>query len=396
MSKKTSKKRTVKPAKTTFNASDFKSELWKSQTSFLDFVSLKEHPLKSADLSRANISWQELAAIYIDHQQNTPSLQDVANSVAEKFSNHEYVNSIRTRVKDPGSLIRKIIRKRHEGKAIGFLNYKSEISDLVGIRLLHVLKSEWIFINDEILRIFTLRSERKKPVAFISKNDETTWKPIYLQGGCVCVSGNENYKSVHYDIETGGFSRQKTILEIQVRTINEEAWSQLDHKINYPVRVQHTVVGDFIRAASMLSTTADELSQQIIAVHAQLLTLEDEQQQLRSEKNDAVKQIRSLLKKLAKTEADKDAAKTALRELERPFKFNDARLKFGSVAGSDSYYNPISSADGHLVLNSSIAGMNGSGSSYFINTAFSRCEDCGSSLSILSASKKCAACSLLG
>ena len=40
------------------------------------------------------------------------------------------------------------------------------------------------------------------------------------------------YTSVHYVIESN--SRTRITCEVQVRTLSEEVWGEVDHKINYP------------------------------------------------------------------------------------------------------------------------------------------------------------------
>jgi len=307
--KNTKKKEVVnKLTKSIFDVTLFKSDRWNEEKEFL----LECH-LQKEELEKAQITWQELALIYLDHERNMISLSSLANTVSQMMQNNPSVNSIRYRVKEPRRLVEKIVKKRLEGRDINSINYKKEITDLVGVRLLHVLKTDWLLIHKSIIDTFKLNNDTS-PIAYVAESDKAKYEKLYIDNGCLCKSNPRYYKSVHYDIEIG-FTKEKTILEIQVRTMNEEAWGELDHKINYP-NPTIGVVGDFIKAASMLSSTADELGQQIIIVNEQINRMNNEQQELKQEKEKALSEVEKLISTLAKTTKQKEQAKKALKDLE--------------------------------------------------------------------------------
>ena len=49
------------------------------------------------------------------------------------------------------------------------------------------------------------------------------------------------------------------IAEIQVRTIFEEGWSEIDHKIRYPYDADNPVLGQFLVVFNRLAGSADEM-----------------------------------------------------------------------------------------------------------------------------------------
>ncbi|WP_407705155.1 nucleotidyltransferase family protein [Terribacillus saccharophilus] len=68
------------------------------------------------------------------------------------------VHTVRSRVKDPKHLIAKLIRKTPERRQaknhnefhFTLENYMNEITDLVGVRAIHIFKEDHIYIHDSI------------------------------------------------------------------------------------------------------------------------------------------------------------------------------------------------------------------------------------------------------
>lgn len=309
--KKSAKSAKKNEMKTGFDTRNFTDSQWETEEAFVKEVGC----INAGDIKKAKISWQELACIYHDHESRTDGLISLGNTIAQILQTSEYVSSIKTRVKNPRSLIRKILRKRIERRNnVHLLNYREVISDLVGVRVLHVLKRDWVDIHKHILSTFKIH-QGSAPVAYIAAGDENIWGAFYEENQCKCEVKETNYRSVHYDIDVG-FTKEITRLEIQVRTINEEAWSELDHKINYPAPAT-PIVAEFIRAANALSSVADRLSQQIILVDGHMGQMNAREASLIQERDTALKQTKSLLGRLARTKAEKEEVRKSYEELEK-------------------------------------------------------------------------------
>src|SRR5699024_11760279 len=83
---------------------------------------------------------------YINHQYD---LQNVANLLNEKLKKAPNAHIAHFRVKDSIHLLDKVIRKKEEkDKTITKDNYWNEITDLIGIRILHLYKEDWLKINN--------------------------------------------------------------------------------------------------------------------------------------------------------------------------------------------------------------------------------------------------------
>jgi putative GTP pyrophosphokinase len=91
---------------------------------------------------KSNCEWALLEAIASDHQENHDLLRETAEAFARIIQKFEAVHSVRWRVKDTEHLLEKIVRKRASGAEkysnISVQNYRGIVTDLVGIRALHL------------------------------------------------------------------------------------------------------------------------------------------------------------------------------------------------------------------------------------------------------------------
>ncbi|MBP3930245.1 MAG: GTP pyrophosphokinase, partial [Peptostreptococcaceae bacterium] len=108
---------------------------------------MNKYQITEEYLEKNNINWDNLVEIYEDYTLYRKSYETQAELIATILRNHPRVHSVKTRVKDPDHLIEKIIRKSDDrrkkyGNDFNFNveNYKDEITDLVGIRVIHIFK----------------------------------------------------------------------------------------------------------------------------------------------------------------------------------------------------------------------------------------------------------------
>ena len=161
----------------------------------------KKYKISDKELIEIGIDWNDLEGIYEDFMIYRKSYETQAELIATILRNHPKVHSVKTRVKDPDHLIEKIIRKienrrKKYGKNFSFTveNYKNEITDLLGIRVIHIFKEDWEEIHSFITRMWNVL----EIVSNVREGDNT--KKFEELGIEVCsrISG---YRSVHYIIE---------------------------------------------------------------------------------------------------------------------------------------------------------------------------------------------------
>jgi putative GTP pyrophosphokinase len=143
----------------------------------------------------------------------------------------QIVHSIKSRMKDLQHLREKVQRKSSTEDPITPENIFDRITDIAGVRVLHLYQAQFPQIHRAIIQ--KLDSQDwilyEKPRAY-------TWDPeSQYFFGCqdLQVELKESlYTSIHYVIKP----RENTPVscEIQVRTLFEEVWGEIDHLVNYP------------------------------------------------------------------------------------------------------------------------------------------------------------------
>lgn len=216
-----------------------------------------DYPKADENWDVANITWDELCAIREDYQLWVPALQNTARSFATALQDVPGVHSTRVRVKDTDHLLAKIVRKRSPDRDINLQNYRQEMTDFIGARALHLFKEDWVDIHDNIIAIW---DQHEPPTAHIRKGDDTS---LYDQVPIPHDDHPDNYRSVHYLVKTN-FTKETHIVEVQVRTISEEAWGEIDHLVRYPNFVGEPVMEAFCALLSRLTGSADELASLIL------------------------------------------------------------------------------------------------------------------------------------
>ena len=200
----------------------------------------------------------ELEKIKEDYESKLKEIdfENEANYLFKKFSKIENVHALNYRIKDPDHLIEKIKRKQKDNpkRIITVENYNKEITDLIGFRILHVFKDGWKTIDDYIRKYF--KDDFIDDPIFcyregdnIGDIDETKFKKECRKSG---------YRSIHYVIkkETSGF---EIPVEIQVRTIFEDAWGEIDHTIRYPNYIDDSLINDYSAILNRLAGLGDEI-----------------------------------------------------------------------------------------------------------------------------------------
>ena len=176
--------------------------------------------LYKKEIDRFNTSAKQVYTLLSEHKKLTP-----------------YIHSLKYRVKDPEHLRLKLINKaiacKRKKKEFGINNRNlfKNIDDLVGVRLLHLNTRQMGDINKALLEIF-----EEEKYNLIDGPTANTWDNEYrdfFEKLSMKISQRETlYTSVHYIIGTN--NKYQTRCEIQVRTLMEEVWGEVSHKINYP------------------------------------------------------------------------------------------------------------------------------------------------------------------
>ena len=271
------------------------------------------YPKAKENWEKANISWDDLKGIRADYLARVPSLQTTANAFSAHLQTLPNVHSTRVRVKHADHVIEKIVRKRATDRDVNSGNYHLELTDLIGARALHLFKTDWLDIHQSILQTW---DENEKPIAYIREGDDATF---YEENGVAHEIHKAGYRSVHYGVKTN-FTKETHVVELQVRTIFEEAWGEIDHKIRYPYFVGDKLLEAFSSQLNRIAGSADEMALVILVQQAATAEWREKQQQLEEEnqaKEQELNQVKSQLKDaIEKSKATEDEKSELLKKLE--------------------------------------------------------------------------------
>jgi len=179
-----------------------------------------------------------------------------------------YIHTIKARIKDPEHLKDKLIRKATEAKKAGApFNITKEnlftvINDLVGLRIIHLHTRQIEQINTQLKRILKLQQ-----LQVIDGPTARTWDDefrAYFESIGIKTLPNPNmYTSVHYIIKYN----PRITCEIQVRTLMEEVWGEVDHSINYPHKSTSLPVREQIKTLARVTSGCSRLVDSIFSSH---------------------------------------------------------------------------------------------------------------------------------
>lgn len=277
---------------------------------FIDMnIFLQKYNITIKEYEESGVCWDNLLEIYNDYLILRPKLENIAKFISDTLRSADKVHSIRYRTKDPEHLLEKIIRKKKFD--VTSKNYLEKITDLIGIRALHLYKDDWESIHDFINDNWLLK---ENVTALVRTGDSKDLLELYSKKNCDIKEHEMGYRSVHYIIECSA-TKEKIFAEIQVRTIIEEAWSEIDHQIRYPYNINDKMLQNYLATFNRLAGTADEMGTLLKS-----LNMEFKKQQLEFE--DKFNKIKTLL---SNANIEEKIGQDIYKELNELFEFSSLK-----------------------------------------------------------------------
>lgn len=172
------------------------------------------------------------------------------------------IHSLKSRLKETSHLLDKILRKEKEGILITEDNLFQVITDLAGIRVLHIYQDQFEIIHSEIMN-----NVKQGNWAFVEPPKAYSWDPdsksIYDKLGINSEINPSYYTSVHYVIKPNNSNANPISCEIQVRTLFEEVWGEISHYINYPYQTENRSCLEQLKVLAKLVSTGTRLADSI-------------------------------------------------------------------------------------------------------------------------------------
>ena len=276
---------------------------------------LSRYSLDESALAEASLTWDDLCAIEASYQQIKPDLEAVGRYVVDALLKSRDVHSITFRLKDSEHLLEKVVRKKRKdrNRVITVDTYRNEITDLVGIRALHLFKEDWASVHEYIMNTWKLV---EPPLAYVRAGDPEAIVDYYRQNDCEVQEHPFGYRSVHYIIESCP-NRTCYQVEIQVRTVFEEAWGEIDHVVRYPYDTENELLVRLSSIINRLSANADELGSYMRYLKRRTDVMERRHAEAIRERNETIAALRRKIEQLEVDGATKESLAADLSEITR-------------------------------------------------------------------------------
>lgn len=205
------------------------------------------------------------------------------SSTFKDLSDNEFVNSMKSRVKDPYHLVDKIVRKILKNTSysnISLDNYHLFFDDLLGFRLILLYEEDWFELHKLLVKYYELDSSNfvnqqdrqvklkdnhkqfiisKPEINIRDGDDELIYKSQFQNvqkfTDTFLLKSARYYRSIHYSVFQDGYC-----FEIQVRSVFDEAWSEVDHNILYPKYLEKKEYVDFSKMINRVTGLSNEMS----------------------------------------------------------------------------------------------------------------------------------------
>lgn len=197
-------------------------------------------------------------------------LTQIAAAVSGEARLEPHVHSTKQRVKSRQSLRSKFLfkmekcAKENSEFAITPDNLLERVTDLAGFRILHLHSKQIEIIHPLLLSAFTQwRFELKESFAR-TWDDES--RALYQRVGLKTEPSDRLYTSVHYVLASN--SEIRVTGEVQVRTLAEELWGEVDHTINYPTKSPSLDSQEQIKVLARMTSACTRLVDSVFESHA--------------------------------------------------------------------------------------------------------------------------------
>lgn len=170
--------------------------------------------MDAADIIKEDIdSWETIMFLYNSALKKVATKMDILNDEFCHIHNYNPIEYIKSRIKTPESIVKKLRRDGYESTVENMVNH---VNDIAGIRIVCSFTSDIYRLAEMIgkqsdLTVLSVKDyiRRPKDSGYKSYHMLVTI-PVYMSNGAV-----------------------DTRVEIQIRTIAMDFWASLEHKIYY-------------------------------------------------------------------------------------------------------------------------------------------------------------------
>lgn len=220
---------------------------------------------------------RRIAEAVAHFESNRHRFETAAQQALLPFQNdpelRELIHSSKYRVKETQSLENKLERfaRRDQAEPISQDNLFSQIKDLAGIRIIHLHADQIVELHPRILRILKDQEYQliSDPVAYCWDVD---YEELFDRIGLKVQRRISMYTTVHYEFmahESTGIA-----CELQVRSLADEIWAEVSHKVNYPTDSPSEACRDQLKVLARLTSGCGRLVDSIFKTHSDAVAAE--------------------------------------------------------------------------------------------------------------------------
>jgi len=201
-------------------------------------------------------SYELLHDKFVSYITRDPDLKTLVHSYKSRFKD---LNHLKTKIERKNSDDSMLPEQQRQGQ-ITSENIKRRITDICGIRILHLYIGQFKDIHNALMRYVEAGE-----LALFETPKAYTWDPEYLKMfqdlGVSPTLKESFYTSVHYVFKPRGDS--DITCEVQVRTLFEEVWGEIDHVFNYPTKSDSKVIQEQLKVLARVVGAGTRLSDSI-------------------------------------------------------------------------------------------------------------------------------------
>lgn len=164
-------------------------------------------------------SWKTVMFLYNSAMKEVGTKLEILNDEFQHVHRYNPIEHIKTRIKTPESIVKKLKRCGHETSIENMVRY---VNDIAGVRLICSFTSDIYRLaemigNQSDLKVMSIKDYIKNPK-------------------------ESGYKSYHMLVSVPIFLSDSVVdtkVEIQIRTIAMDFWASLEHKLKYKQNIEN-------------------------------------------------------------------------------------------------------------------------------------------------------------
>lgn len=196
---------------------------------------------------------------------NRRQFETFATSLKTYFEKNQelgkFIHFIKYRIKSKDSLRAKLERKLMSSDEQDLV---SRVTDFAGIRIVYLHMDQFSFIHPLVLSILKEHECELlgRPVAYCW---DMEYENLFNESDVEVEQRSSMYKTVHYDIVAN--QQGRITCELQVRSLTEELWGEVSHRINYPEESPSESCRDQLKVLARLTSGSERLVDSIFRAH---------------------------------------------------------------------------------------------------------------------------------